>query len=198
MSLFCPCDDVNYKIFISQIYLNKYKNSMLYNLNEWKKMGNTVDIYDGALIVDVQKDILLIIIEFIIYDFDMNKIPLFNDIILGVQKASPKYLRNKREAYLEQDGNEFKLNKIYYTMIYLGLPTDSFKLSDKDQIYYIDLEKIVDRKKINNSEESILQQCKDFNTLLCISSDSDPCVFIKEIAISSVEQKRTISDILKL
>lgn len=117
MSLFCPCDDINYKIFIPQVFLNRYKNSTLYNLNERKKRRDSIDIYNDAIIVDVERDILLIINEFIINDFNLDKIPFLHNIFTGIAKDG-------KDLFISQNGH--KLEKIYHSLIYLGFSNNNF------------------------------------------------------------------------
>jgi hypothetical protein len=72
MSYFSPYDNVDTRMYISEITLNNYPGSIFFKLYEWKKRGDNVILCnDSILLIDIDTCLLKIIIKCLVYDFDI-------------------------------------------------------------------------------------------------------------------------------
>jgi hypothetical protein len=98
MTFFSPCDNVDIRMFFSDAIMNKYPNSLLFELIERKKRSDVFVVNDSIVLEDVSYDILKLIQECMLYDFNINTIIVY--LKSGDDKQYYKYSLQK---FLDQD-----------------------------------------------------------------------------------------------
>lgn len=109
MPYFSPYNDIDFQVYIDESFLSQCKDSLLYSLHEHDK-NNTMNIiktYKGAiLLIDVPKNILILIADIIISYFDyevfLNEFFDYKEYTISISKLSYD------DMILRHNKNQFK------------------------------------------------------------------------------------------
>lgn len=117
MALFAPFDNVDKRMFISSVILEKYPNCTFAIMAEWKKRGQNVHIInDAILLYDIDESMLHIIITLMNNNFDSE---ILNKIICDLYyKQNDMSFYNKIELNFDWCGRYIDgLHKVYQNSI---------------------------------------------------------------------------------